>query len=407
MKILLLTDIPPCRNFTAGLVLDRLVSFLPPEQIALCAVVNPVLNPEIPAELEFLPKLILKKPREASVRISPHKAGDLLAFAFELIQSARVRYGLLPQIVAFAKQQQVDAIWVVLQGQTMVRLARQASQELAIPLLTQVWDPFGWWLRANKIDGITQRRLLTEFDKVIRHSASCATASWAMSEVYSNQYGVRNQPVISGLPRELAIEPATHPHVGDEFIIGMAGQFYAQAEWGCLIHTLNQVNWTIAGRRIRIRVMGGGFQSFTQSPANFEYLGWQSQEETIRLLSEADLLYMPYWFSEEFREESSSSFPSKLVTYFASGRPVFCHAPAYASPTKYIKRYEAGYLCESLDPSTVLKHLESAITDTECYRKMAANGTACFMRDFTLEHMKKTFLQFLNIQAANQARPIN
>ena len=407
MKVLLLTDIPPCRNFTAGLVLDRLVNFLPPEQIAICAVVNPVLNPEIPAELKSLPKLLLKKPREASVRVLPRKVGDLSAFVFELIQSVRVRYQLLPKIVDFANQQQVDAIWVVLQGQTMVRLARQVSLKLGLPLLTQVWDPFGWWLRANQIDGITRRRWLTEFNEVIRHSASCATASWAMSEIYSNQYGVRNQPVIAGLPRELALKPATHPHAGDEFIIGIAGQFYAQAEWGCLINSLNQVSWKMAGQRIRIRVMGSGFQSFTQAPASFEYLGWQSQEETIRLLSETDLLYMPYWFSEEFKEESSSSFPSKLVTYFAAGRPVFCHAPAYASPAKYIKQHKAGYLCESLDPTAVLKYLEQAITDTELYREMASNGTSCFMRDFTLERMKETFMQFLNIHPTSQAGVVN
>lgn len=397
MKVMLLTDIPPCRNYTAGLVLDRLVSFLPPDKIVLCAVVNPSVNPDIPAEFETMPKLILKKPREGSVRIFPRRAGDFSAFAFELFQAVRVRYELLPQIVTFAKQQQIDAVWVVLQGQTMVRLARQVSLKLGIPLLTQVWDPFSWWLRANRIDNLTQRRLLNEFNKAIRHSTSCATASWAMSETYSNQFGVRNQPVIAGLPRELACEPATRPHDAEEFVIGMAGQFYAQEEWGCLINALNQVDWTIAGRRIRIRVLGGDFKSFTHFPANFEYLGWQSQEETIRLLSEADLLYMPYWFSEEFREESSNSFPSKLVTYFAAGRPVFCHAPNHASPAKYIKQYEAGYLCESLDPQVVLKLLEHTITDAEHYRKMASNGTSCFMRDFTLERMNESFIRFLSI----------
>ncbi len=407
MKILLLTDIPPCKNFTAGLVLDRLVSFFQNDEIAICAVVNPALNPKIPEELNSIPTLILKKPREPSVRILPSIFGDLTAFTFELVQSMRVRYGLLPQIAAFARQQQVDAVWVVLQGQTMVRVARSLAIQLDVPLLTQVWDPFGWWLRANRIDGFTQRRLLTEFNNVIRHSSSCATASWAMSEKYSNQYGVRNLPVIAGLPRELALEPATHIHEGDEFIIGMAGQFYAQTEWDCLIYTLNQVNWIIAGRRIRIRVMGGGFQAFSQSPTNFEYLGWQSQEETIRLLSESDLLYMPYWFSEEFKEESSSSFPSKLVTYFAAGRPVFCHAPAYASPAKYIKQHGAGYLCESLDPPAVLKHLEHAIIDTEHYRRVASNGTSCFRRDFTLERMKETFFQFLNIQSATHGGSVN
>lgn len=395
MKVLLLTDIPPCRNFTAGLVLDRLVGFLPKDQVAICAVVNPALNPEIPAELESVPKLILRKPREAAVRVLPRKAGILSAFPFELVQAGRVQRELLPQIVEFAKAQKVDAVWVVLQGQTMVRLARQLTKALDVPLLTQVWDPFGWWLQANLIDGFTRRRLLKEFDQVIKQSASCATASWAMSENYTNKYRVVNAPVIAGLPRELALQPATKAHDGDEFIIAMAGQFYAQTEWECLQHALNACNWKVAGKRIRVRVMGGAFKVFTQSPSNFEYLGWQSQDETIRLLSESDLLYMPYWFSGEYHEESSNSFPSKLVTYFASGRPVFCHAPSYASPAKYIKVNDAGFLCESLDTSVIISQLEKAVQDSEAYGRFAANGHSCFMKDFTLERMKESFLAFL------------
>jgi glycosyltransferase involved in cell wall biosynthesis len=395
MKVLLLTDIPPCRNFTAGLVLDRLVGFLPKDQFAICAVVNPALNPEIPAELETVPTLLLKKPREAAVRVLPRKAGVLSAFPFELLQAWRVNTELLPKIVEFAKAQHVDAVWVVLQGQTMVRLARKLSQRLDVPLLTQVWDPFGWWLQANLIDGFSRRRLLKEFDEVIKASASCATASWAMSENYTRKYAVMNAPVIAGLPRGLALPPALKPHDSDEFIIAMAGQFYAQTEWECLQHALNACNWTIAGKRIRVRVMGGAFKVFAQSPSNFEYLGWQSQDETIRLLSESDLLYMPYWFSGEYHEESSNSFPSKLVTYFAAGRPVFCHAPAYASPAKYIKDNDAGFLCESLDTSVIIKQLEAAVQNTEAYGRFAANGYACFMKDFTLERMKESFLAFL------------
>ncbi|MGY2275772.1 glycosyltransferase [Pseudomonas reactans] len=395
MKLLLLTDIPPCRNFTAGLVLDRLVSFLPKDQLAICAVVNPALQPEIPAELDLVPKLLLTKPREASIRVLPRKAGVLSAFPYELLQAGRVRSDLLPKIVEFAKAQQVDAVWVVLQGQTMVRLARQLTKKLNVPLLTQVWDPFGWWLQANRIDGFTRRRLQKEFDDVLKESASCATASWAMSQNYTAKYNVANVPVIAGLPRELAREPAARPHERDDFVIAMAGQFYAQAEWQCLQYALNGCNWTVAGRRIRIRVLGGGFSAFTQSPANFEYLGWRSQEETISLLADADLLYMPYWFSEEYREESSNSFPSKLVTYFAAGRPVFCHAPAYASPARYVEANNAGYLCQSLDTATIVACLERVIQDEDTYGQYAANGRACFMRDFTLERMKESLLEFL------------
>lgn len=397
MKVLLLTDIPPCENYTAGLALEKLVRLLPAEDIVLCSVNNRGSNPVIPDDLQRIPSLTLQKPNEAGVRRLPRGGGAVTAYVIELIKSFHTPRVLLPKIIEFARKNRVEAVWVVLQGQTMVRLARPLAKALDVPLFTQVWDPFDWWLREHLIDDWTRRRLLAEFDRVIRSSTACATASWAMSETYTRKYGVRNVPVIAGLPRELARQPALQPHPDGEFIIGMAGQLYAQAEWHSLIHALDQVNWVVAGRRVRIRVMGGAFKLLTKLPGNFEYLGWRSQAETIRLLAESDLLYLPYWFSEKFREESSNSFPSKLVTYFAAGRPVFCHAPDYASPAKYIARNDAGYLCASLDASVVLKTLEQVITDTSVYGGTARNGAACFLRDFTLESMKETFMQFLNI----------
>ncbi|ABV73688.1 possible glycosyltransferase [Rickettsia canadensis str. McKiel] len=399
MKILLLTDIPPCENYTAGLVLYPLVKFLPLDQIVICSVANPTLDFKIPKELKKIPHLKLFKPIEAARRYKEGKIGDLIAYSFELFNAAKVKYFLLPTIIKFAKEQQVDAIWAVLQGQTIIRLTRPLAKKLKVSLFTQIWDPFEWWLRANKIDGFTQKRLLKEFDAVIKHSTCCATASWAMSESYKAKYNISTIPVIAGLPQEFARLLSISYRDESEFIISMAGQFYAQAEWLSFINALNQANWIIAGRKIKVRVIGGGFQAFTQSPANFEYLGWRSQEETIRLLTESDLLYMPYWFSEEFYKESSTSFPSKLVTYFASGRPVFCHAPDYSSPSKYIAENNAGYLCNSLAADKIIYELEKVITDEDSYKKFAKNGSECFLRDFTLDCMKDVFFKFLGLNS--------
>ncbi|AAU03807.1 glycosyltransferase family protein [Rickettsia typhi] len=399
MKILLLTDIPPCENYTAGLVLNPLVEFLPLDEIVICSVANPALEFKIPKTLNNIPHLKLFKPIEAAMRYKEGKIGGLIAYGFELFNAATVKYFLLPKIIKFAKEHKVDAIWSVLQGQTIIRLTRPLAKKLSVSLFTQIWDPFEWWLRANKIDRLTQKRLLKEFDAVIKHSTCCATASWAMSESYKTQYDTPTIPLIAGLSKELARMPATSPHNRYEYIISIAGQFYAQSEWLSLINALNQVNWIIAGRKIKVRVMGQGFQVFTQLHANFEYLGWRSQEETIRLLAESDLLYMPYWFSEEFYKESSTSFPSKLVTYFASGRPVFCHAPEYSSPSKYIAENNAGYLCNSLSTDKIIYDLERAIIDAVSYKTFAKNASQCFLRDFILERMQETFFKFLNRNA--------
>ncbi len=397
MKILLLTDIPPCENYTAGLVLHPLVKFLPLGQVVICSVAHPSLEFKIPKELKKIPRLKLFKSIETARIYKEGKIGGLISYSVELFNAAKVKYLLLPKIIRFAKEQQVDAIWAVLQGQTIIRLTRPLAKKLSVPLFTQVWDSFEWWLRANKIDEFTQKRFLKEFDEVIKHSTCCATASWAMSESYKTKYNTPTIPVIAGLLKELACIPAASPHNRNEFIISMAGQFYAQAEWLSLINALNSVSWFIAGKNIKIRVIGGDFQVSAQLPANFEYLGWCSQEKTINLLADSDLLYMPYWFSEEFYKESSTSFPSKLVTYFASGRPVFCHAPDYSSPSKYIAENNAGYLCNSLATDKIIYELERAIADEDSYKQFAKNGSKCFLRDFTLEHMKETFLKFLNI----------
>ncbi|MGL4226322.1 MAG: glycosyl transferase, partial [Rickettsia sp.] len=84
--------------------------------------------------------------------------------------------------------------------------------------------------------------------------------------------------------------------------------------------------------------------------------------------------------------------------YFASGRPVFCHAPDYSSPSKYIEENSAGYLCNSLATDKIIYDLERAITDEDSYRKFAQNGSECFIRDFTLDCMKETFLKFLGLK---------
>jgi glycosyltransferase involved in cell wall biosynthesis len=395
MKYLLITDIPPCENFTAGLVLNNLVKFLPKEDIVLCAIVNPQLCPNISPELNYIKRLVLPKPAERVLGASLPFIGGVISFFFEILQSLRVHYFLSRKIACFAKQQKIDALWVVLQGQTMVRLAERLQKLLSCPIYTQVWDPFGWWLRDNKIDKWSQKKLLNQFWRVLSSSESCATASWEMSTLYTRNLGIKNNPVIAGLPLQISINAATKIHESHEFIIGMAGQLYAKEEWNALLSTLDEIGWELGGRKVRIRILGGGVQLQSQSPICIEYLGWRNQEESIKALHASDILYLPYWFSSIFKEEAENSFPSKLVTYLASGRPVFCHAPEYSTPAKYIIKNNSGYVCSSLDKHIIYKSLMDVLTNQLRYAQYSKNGSDCFIRDFTLDAMKISFLNFL------------
>lgn len=400
MKILLLTDVPPSENCAGGLVLDRLIRFLPKKSIAICSIVNPYFKPIIAEDLSDIPHLSLKKPSEASndtfIRLGiTLRISKCLA---EFHSAMYVRFKLMPKVIEFIKQQKIDVIWVVLEGQTIVRVTHHLLRKLKIPVFSQVWDPFEWWLRDNEVDRLAQKHLLKIFDGVLRQSQVCATASWPMSEYYTEKYAVPNIPVIAGLPRECVMPAACLPRTGEKFVITLAGQVYARDAWESLVHALQQAKWQVAGRTVSLQLIGDikGLPVWI----GVDYTGRLSQEETLTLLANSDLLYLPYWFSKKFWREASLCFPSKMVSYFAAGRPVFCHAPDYAAPTKYIVEHKAGYVCSSLDSQDILQCLTGVIEDGEKYKKFAEQGYHCFMRDFTLEKMKQSFFNFLQLDAS-------
>jgi glycosyltransferase involved in cell wall biosynthesis len=398
MKILLVTDIPPCKNLTAGLVLDQLCRFLPKDSIACFAVVNPALKCDISSDLSWIPVEYIEKPREDAVRILPGRLGSMTAILAEKYNSTVKIKQIIEKGTRFGRTFGADLLWCVLQGQTMIRLANPLAKGLNVPLLTQVWDPPDWWMRSNMLDSHSVKEIMSEFESVLRNSSRCAAASWAMAEQYNSEFGIRAIPVIPSLSSDLVNTPQNEMNDNDELLIGMAGQIYASEEWNSLITALDSVNWEINDRKVKIRLMGRNAALNANGKMNVEFLGWNPQEETIRLMSECDVLYCPYWFDPVFEKEARLSFPSKLTTYLAAGRPVLFHGPEYASPSRFLRENEAGMCCHSLEKENVIQSLKSLTSNQQLYYKLAGNGVKAFLKYLTLSSMRKSFAEFLQVE---------
>lgn len=395
MKVLLLTDVPPCTNFTAGIFLEQLLSFIPVENVACFSVINPAIDPIYPPSLVNMAFKKVSKPRE-DWGASLAKLGSYRSLIMETMAGWCDIPRLVDAVDQFARNEKVDAVWCVLQGQTMIRLARPVARRLKLPLLTSIWDPPGWWMRANKVHPAISRQILSEFGSAIGGSVSTGTASWAMAKEYEEIYGAKATPFLPSLPPDLALSPADIPSSENHLTIGMAGQIYAQDEWNALIKALNQIDWKIDGRDVRIRLLGRWAGLGANSKMFVEFLGWHSQEETIQLLSEADVLYCPYWFDPLFQEESRLSFPSKLTTYLAAGRPVLFHGPEYASPAAFLAERNAGECCYSLDAEAIITSLTKLAQDHAYYRQTARNGSQAFMECLTTPVLRSNFMEFLS-----------
>jgi glycosyltransferase involved in cell wall biosynthesis len=400
MKILLLTDIPPCKNFTAGLVLDQLCRFLPHDSIACVSVTYSGLNVRISPDLQWIPIQYIRRPHEVWPPILPipHRLKEAIHLRLYRYNDVAIRR-ITAKAVEYGRAFRADTLWCTLEGQSLIRLAIPVAQGLGVPLLTEVFDPPTWELRDNSAHRLLKERLLNEFANAIRYSRMCATASWLMAEQYAHDYGANTVAFLPSLEHRFAMPPAKEMNSGKELIIGLAGQVYATNEWKALVTALNAADWKVGNRTVRIRLLGKYRKSLIADRAErIEHLGWHTQENTVKLLSEADILYCPYWLDPGFKTEARLSFPSKLATYLAAGRPVLFHGPEYASPAQFLKENEAGFACHSNEASHLIEALTTLATDMSLYSRLTYNGRIAFDKYLTLYSLRKSFARFLGVE---------
>ncbi|NYZ17764.1 hypothetical protein HL658_34910 [Azospirillum sp. RWY-5-1] len=382
----LITDIPPCANYSGGIFLDQILASIDYGVRHAVVILNPELKPEV-------------TPRAAaSMRIErlskPHEFHDPTVLTTgavrerELGAAATVDTVIVPQLVAKLKAIGATSLWVLLEGQTLIRVAHQLQRVTSLPMTVQVMDPPTNWLRAHGVDPTTTAELLDQYDAVIRGASAVAAASWAMAELYQERHGTPSFAVVPSLSQELARPPAAFPSGQRPFRIAVAGQIYARDEWYALTRALDQIEWRVDGRTIEIH-------AFTRDPiaADLIALGhvvcrrWLPTPDLIGALQDMDLVYCPYRFGEPFREEATLCFPSKLTTYLALGRPVLFHGPRYASPAKFLAREDAAFTWHSMDPDELGGMLAGILRDPDAYARVAAAGRRLFDATLTDRHL--------------------
>jgi hypothetical protein len=116
-------------------------------------------------------------------------------------------------------------------------------------------------------------------------------------------------------------------------------------------------------------------------------------------MAECDILYCPYFFDEKRKEISRTSFPSKVTTYLAAGRPILYHGPDYASPAIFLREHGAAEFCHSLATGDILGVISRLATDESLYRTVAENGHAAMLEHLTFESLKAYLYRFLGMEA--------
>jgi glycosyltransferase involved in cell wall biosynthesis len=395
-KTLLVTDIPPCVNYAGGIFTKQMLECIDFAIDDVFVLLNKSVTPEIPEELRNRLKIrIESKPIEQySPGANPLHTTEGI-YQQEISNLGEIENHILPALQDFASRAECSSFWLLLEGQSMIRLAYALMNSTQFPIHVQVMDPPASWLRAHCVDPESTREVLKKFHFVMSNARSCAAASWTMAERYQAQYSIPSIPVVPSLPKALVKGPSPMRPDGP-LRIGFAGQIYARREWDTFLDALERLDWRIDGRAMKIHAFAQSeIEMRPEVRAHVHFESWRDVPELVAALAECDLFYCPYSFDASWREDAELCFPSKLVVYLASGRPVFYHGPPYASPARFLSQWEAGFLCHSQDAAGVAATLTKVLTHRDEYHRIAHNGTDAFYGCLTHKKLARSLHEFL------------
>ena len=362
-RTLLLTQTTPGPQGVGGIILKELSGLFAKQTLCTFLVVKPWQNVTLPEEFSDAEvKFGTAKYERASQIPSPrvwHAVGAVQrSFLFR-----RHCERLVNEAVEFASAEDVNAVWAVLDAPTSIALAEPVARALGVPLYCMVWDDIEHNVRYFRLDRLAANKARSNFSSALRAASGVAVIGETMQAEYQSRYGVSSVVVRHGIDESLLKPVGVEPQSGSVLRIGFAGTVSARSAFSNFLKGLDERGWHIGDRTVHLILVGHRFDLSTNRAAHIEYLGWRSNAETIELLSSCDVNYLPQPFEPEMSSFSRLSFPTKLTTYLAAGRPVLLHAPDGASLPRFFKEYAFGAWCKQLSGETVTSMMEELVSD--------------------------------------------
>jgi glycosyltransferase involved in cell wall biosynthesis len=393
---LLLTATVPGPEGVGGIILSDLCDFLPRERLCVAFAQegrprpDPIVSKSL--RLKSFPIAFRRRPDSRFGRI-----GRIVSALPQAWRNRREVTREIEACICWAREQGVQQVWAVLDSPLTHEMAAGVAKGLGVPLRTTVWDDVHHNNRYFGLDRLTARRSLRGFVEALRDSRSIAVIGESMQEEYRRLYGVASVVVRHGVAPDTAKAMAVEPIPGAALRIGFAGSVSARSAFDLFLETLDRMDWRIDGRPVSLRLLGPRFDLRSSVPRRIECLGWRSVEESIRLLGECEINYLPQPFERDLEPFTRLSFPSKLTTYLAAGRPLVLHAPPEASLVPFNQRHGFAVGCEALDSGILEASLRCA-ADPGIGARCVAAAREVLSAEFSRERFRADFARFLDVR---------
>jgi len=295
------------------------------------------------------------------------------------------------EIILFSKRHNVKLVYAILRGDTLP-LVNYLIDKMELPLVAYVPDTVeAEWTDKKLIYKLKRKN----YYKAIRKSKIIAAPGESMAEYFKKIFYKDSVIFRPGLESKIIPENQRESFKSNLITLGFAGSLYAKEEFVKFLYSLHIFVKKHSDFKIKILFISN-FEPELIDDIVIESYGWCSQEEVLKILSKADIGYLPYKFDERYKTQMQLAFPSKIASYLAAKTPVFFHGPSYSSVNYFLKKHQCGVSCDSMNENDIVVKLEKLVFDEKFYDSCKKLCVEAYKQEFTKEKMTENFKYFIN-----------
>lgn len=373
-KILLISTILPCTNYSGGIYVEQVVNYLLDDNYDISFVC--LKDPEIKEETN---KKILNR---------------LKLYTYDKNTDNET---LTKEISNIVEKDKCYNLFLLMVREQTLKLMKSIYEKCAKPYYILSDDPMEWSLKLLNTRFISRYRILKLRKEVFKNAECIYCASRPMKKYYNKKFKTRTTHLYTSFKME-SILPAKQ-NKSTTIKIGFSGQPYAKDAFENFIKVLDDMDWKFNNKNIVLNYFGNSDLSFVMNDKNkdkFNITKWLKQKDLINELNKCDFVYCPYYFYKDraFKLVSKYSFPSKIVTYLLSGSKIIVHAPKYSSIYKFFINNEETYLIG--DCKHKLKENIEKIFESGQKNKANEKSNQYYKENFLYENVREHFLRSLS-----------
>jgi hypothetical protein len=269
-----------------------------------------------------------------------------------------------------------------------------AARLCRLPLVLWVHDDWVWHPRHSRFTRLFASRVFSFAVHTARHvyAISGPMADWLQSA-----YGVQAEvqlPCAEEVSRQNGIreKESSKAEAGEAFRIAFAGTSVGTMDTLDILADVVAAGPTLPdGRRIEFHLYvprdGSGRSQWNRD--NIVVHPWLSQVDLRRELSRADLLFLPYDFSQH-AFLWSRSFPTKAAEYLRYGKPILLMAPEGAAIVPYAHTHGFAAAVNRPDRHLLLKTIQRIASDSAYRQMLSARASETFRKNHDAAQQRHT-----------------